>query len=100
MNNLPTPYDETNIEVDEYSVISIYDDDFVIGCPTSDSGYGKLYIYNNITYNETKEYIEAQTFGGYQIFTGHNKIIVRSLTSSSGETTKDIPIYIYTKSRK
>ena len=98
MNILTTTYDSIDIELDEYSVLSIYDDDFVIGCPTSASDYGKLYIYNNITYNETKEYTEAQTFGGYQISTGHHKIIVRSLISLLGDPTKDIPIYIYTKS--
>ena len=97
MNNLATNYDSVNIQLDEYSVISIYDDDFVIGCPTCDYGFGKIYIYNKITYSETKEYTEAQTYGGYQISTGHDKIVVRSLTSVSSETTKDIPIYIYTK---
>ena len=96
MNSLTNNYDSINIQLDEHSVISVYDDDFVIGCPTYDSGYGKS-IYNNITYIETKEYKEAKTYGGYEIFTGQDKIIARSFTSLSGDTKKEIPIYLYKK---
>ena len=87
-----------NLLIDEFTVISIYDDDFVIGSCTNNSGYGVIYVYDNTLINpQMFSYNDASTFFGFQVSTFNNHIIVRSFRSINYNTSENIPIFIYTK---
>tara|TARA_Y100000389_G_C17467506_1_gene526973 strand:+ start:1317 stop:3254 length:1938 start_codon:yes stop_codon:yes gene_type:complete len=84
--------------IDKFTTISIYDNDLVIGSPTTNSGYGVMYVYDNKLSNPTMfSYTQSMTYFGFQISTFHNQIVVRSFRSTEYSEVDNIPVFIYVK---
>lgn len=87
-----------DIIIDQFTVLSIYHNDLVIGSSTSNSGHGVIKVYDDTLINPTTfSFTQAITFFGFQISTSYSQIIVRSFRSITHNTTDNIPIFIYTK---